>query len=228
MKYIEKRKAPNCLTEYKKMTAATFQNIPTDCKVKIGDALLEEQGFICAYCMRRISKDWNAKLNKSKLEIEHYASQHRHPNLVLDYKNMLGVCNGNADNYPKKLLICDKSKSKFDKTHDLFLNPLKANREQQIYYVRSGKIVSDDERIKYDLDVILNLNEDDLCRRRAGLFKFIKKEIRKIKTRFWNNPKAKKNALDNLKIDWEKRYNGKFRELCRVPLYLIEKELSKQ
>jgi len=174
---------------------------------------------------RRISKNWNTKLNKSKLEIEHYASQYRHPDLVLNYKNMLGVCNGNAD-VSKHSLICDKAKSKFDKTHDLFINPLSANKIQQIYYTSEGKIDSDNEHIRSDIKK-LNLNERILKGERAKLFKSTKKEIRRIKGRFPEDSQAKKREFLKLKTDWEKRENGKFRPLCRIPLYLNEKELAK-
>lgn len=235
MKYITKGKEPVYLTEYKKTIGATFQDMPSDCKAEIGDSLLEEQGCICAYCMRRISKDWNPKLNKPKVEIEHYASQYRHPDSVLNYKIMLGVCNGNAD-VSRHNLICDKAKSKFDKTHDLFINPLEANKIKQIYYTSKGEMMSDNQQIKFDINKILNLNERILKGERAKIFKSIKKEIKKIKKRFWNAPKSKKAALQKLQAEWERLYpstnkEGKtilqFRPLCRVPLYLIEKELSK-
>ena len=116
------------------------------------------------------------------------------------------------------------SKSEFDKKHDLFVNPLALYREQQIYYLNDGEIVSDDERINYDLNVILNLNERNLKKDRAKLYRQIKKKIKS----FWARPQTRKAALQQLKTEWEKPYNNKFRSLCRIPLYLIEKELAKK
>ncbi len=226
MKYIQKEKEPNCLTAYKKQSDASFKGLDSDCKKEIRQSLLEEQGYICAYCMQAISEDWNKKLNKYKVEIEHFKSQHRHPKLVLDYKNMLAVCNGNADK-PSYGLICDKAKSGFDKTHDLFVNPLDRNREQQIYYTLDGEIVSNNKLINKDLNDILNLNEENICEERAKLYQIIKSEIRQIKRAYWDKPQIKKSKLQQLKTQWEKRYNNKFRPLCRIPLYLIEKELTK-
>jgi len=233
MKYIQKGKEPICLSELKKQKGATFDDLnrkevgeDKTCKEKVREALLKEQAYLCAYCMQRISEDWNQILGKRKAEIEHWASQNRHPDLVLDYKNILAVCNGNADR-PSRGQICDKAKSKFDKTHDLFVNPLEANREQQIYYTLDGEIVSDNNLINKDLNNILNLNEENLCEERAKLYQIIKSEIRQIKRSLWDKPKAKKSELQKLKTEWEKRYDNKFRPLCRVPLYLIEKELAK-
>jgi len=234
MKYIQKGKEPTCLAELKKQKGATFDDLNRNtvgqdktCKEKVRESLLKEQGYLCAYCMQRISVDRNIELGKPKTEIEHFKSQHRHPKLILDYKNMLAVCNGNADK-PSHGLICDKAKSEFDKTHDLFINPLDINREQQIYYTLDGKVTSDNMLINKDLNEILNLNEENLCEERAKLYQIIKSEIRQIKRAYWDKPQTKKSKLQQLKTQWEKRYNDKFRPLCRIPLYLIEKELAKK
>ncbi len=223
MKYIQKGKPPKALTKYKDTTpGATFESAP---KSEIRAELLKEQGWLCAYCMRRISDKYNPTLTKYKTEIEHFKSQHRYPKLELNYKNMLGVCNGNADN--EHQLVCDKSKSKFDKTHDMFVNPLELPRIQQIFYTSDGEVLSDNEQIMYDLDIILNLNEPSLVERRLQLYEETRKKIRQIKRSLWDKPKAKKLELQKFKIEWEKRYENKFRPLCCVPLYLIEKALSK-
>lgn len=236
MKYIQKGKPPKALIEYKNTTpGASFESAP---KGEIRVELIDEQGGLCAYCMRRISNKRNPKLRKYKTEIEHFKSQHRHPELELDSKNMLGVCNGNADN--KHQLVCDKSKSKFDKTHDMFVNPLEFSKIQQIFYTPDGEILSDNEQIMHDVDIVLNLNEPNLVERRLQLYEETRKKIKQIKRSLWDKPQIKKSELQKLKTAWEKRYKYKyknekkeevvvliFRELCRVPLYLIEKELSK-
>lgn len=218
MKYIQKSKVPTCLTEYKKQADASFKELDSDCKQEIRRTLLDEQGYICAYCMQPISEDWNKKLSKYKVEIEHFKSQYRHPTLTLDYNNMLAVCNGNADKSSHGK-ICDKAKSKFDKTHDLFVNPLIANREQQIHYTFDGKIISTDKRINDDLEDLLNLNERNLKKEREKLYRKTKKKIRS----FWAKPKATKATVkkdvEELKKFWEKRYDGRYLPpLPRPPL----------
>jgi len=64
---------------------------------------------------------------------------------------MLGVCNGNAGG-PSNKLICDKSKSKFDRTDDLTVDPLMVERINQM----EGEIYSDNKYIDKDLNEILN------------------------------------------------------------------------
>jgi len=241
MKHIQKSQEPTCLTELKKQEGTVFGDLNKNkCKKKVRVALLAEQGYICAYCMQRIFPIWNKALAKYKTEIEHWASQDRHPKLVLDYRNMLAVCNGNADSL-KRNLICDKSKAKFDKTDDLTINPLTINKINQLEYLPNGEITSKNEQIKRDLNLILNLNEETLQERRAQLYDETRKKMRKIKTKYWNNPKAKKSELQKLKSVWEQRYKHTYKdeegkeivvsmlkELCRIPLYLIEKELAKK
>jgi len=106
MKHIVKSSEPMSLTTYSSTPNANFD----DCnKEDIRKSLLQEQGALCAYCMQRISNEWDSKLRKFKAEIEHYKSQDEYPVLNLKYSNMLGVCNGNAGN-PIHKQHCDKSK----------------------------------------------------------------------------------------------------------------------
>lgn len=87
MIYIQKGKEPLSLTEYKKQPYAYYDGCNKD---DIRSSLLREQGYLCAYCMRRI--------NKEHMKIEHWR-----PEKVLteaqklDYRNMLGVCEGHID-----------------------------------------------------------------------------------------------------------------------------------
>lgn len=65
MIYIRKGTEPRSLTEYRNQPGATYEGYRE--KDALRDALLEEQGYICAYCMRRISKE--------KMKIEHWKAQ---------------------------------------------------------------------------------------------------------------------------------------------------------
>lgn len=59
MRYITKGREPSSLTQYKKQSGAYFDGVN---KEDIRQALLEEQGYLCAYCMRRISAE-NMKID---------------------------------------------------------------------------------------------------------------------------------------------------------------------
>ncbi len=72
MKHIVKNTEPQSLKTYRSTPNASFNDSN---KEDIRKSLIEEQGAICAYCMKRISNKWNAKLQKPFTEIEHYKSQ---------------------------------------------------------------------------------------------------------------------------------------------------------
>jgi hypothetical protein len=58
MRRIEKNIEPREWTEYR----LTQDNPPYESKLELRESLLKEQGYICAYCMRRIPvKDDNSK-----------------------------------------------------------------------------------------------------------------------------------------------------------------------
>lgn len=65
MIYIKKGAEPKSLKEYRSQPNATYEDFRD--KDDIREALLKEQGCLCAYCMGRISKD--------KMKIEHWISQ---------------------------------------------------------------------------------------------------------------------------------------------------------
>lgn len=51
---IKKKSEPHSLTIYKKTINASFDNQPSKVKEDLRKSLLEEQGYICAYCMKRM------------------------------------------------------------------------------------------------------------------------------------------------------------------------------
>lgn len=89
MRYIQKGKAPESLIQYAKNKNAYFDGYPD--KDDVREQLLKEQGYLCGYCMKRLT-------SAKEVKIEHILPQSRlkdDPREVLDYKIMLGVCYGN-------------------------------------------------------------------------------------------------------------------------------------
>ena len=147
MIYIRKGTEPRSLTEYRNQPGATYEGYRE--KDALRDALLEEQGYICAYCMRRISKE--------KMKIEHWKAQNAPDGTgakhALEYQNMLGVCLGNQSS-PHDMQTCDTYRG----NAELFVDPRKEAHTQQIAYRGDGTIYSEDSRIDFDLNQRLNLN----------------------------------------------------------------------
>ena len=86
MIHILKNREPQSFTTYRLTQDASYANIPSTVKDDLKKSLLEEQGYLCAYCMSRISLE--------KMKIEHFLPQSVYPSESLEYSNLLAVCRG--------------------------------------------------------------------------------------------------------------------------------------
>lgn len=157
---IYKKPEPHLLTTYRKTSGASYQNMhgasvsgegghdTQDVYSVVLDSLMKEQGYICAYCMQRISNE------RGKATIEHIVPRSYARDKELDYRNMVAVCNGNRDARDNKIKTCDAHRG----NAKMIVNPLDPTTLSGIGYRKNGKIYSTDERINQDLDVVLNLN----------------------------------------------------------------------
>lgn len=136
-----KKDEPNGVDENGKAYSYAYQYKYTLLK----QALLNEQHYLCAYCMQRISFD--------SMTIEHWACQDNYPSLQLDYKNLLAVCAGKCG----KDKHCDKQKD----NQDICFNPANSQHHCQLkigYRTKNGKIFSEHEEFNKQLNETLNLN----------------------------------------------------------------------
>lgn len=147
MIYIQKGKEPASLTAYKKQAHAYYDECNKD---DIRENLLREQGYLCAYCMRRIEKE--------KMKIEHWDPEDNLTELErLDYSNMLGVCLGHMNGQKKKDDTCDTHKGNVR----IIVDPRDSRTLSEIKYrSKSGEIYSENEDIQKDLNETLNLNSE--------------------------------------------------------------------
>lgn len=136
-----------------------FDTLPKDI---IRQNLLEEQRYLCAYCMKRIEN------NGSHTVIEHLAPLSKDKEKSLDYQNMAAVCKGGADvrieEGEKRILCCDGSKHDED---ELLLSPYNEQMMKEICYYSDGQIYfrglgnwseQDKEKIEREINSILCLN----------------------------------------------------------------------
>ena len=91
MKYIQKGSVPKELTAYLKTPGASYDGCPY--KEEWSKVLLKEQGYLCAYTLRRI------KLGE--LKKEHLNPQNGTIKNDLSYKNIVAVCKGNEGYKPE-------------------------------------------------------------------------------------------------------------------------------
>lgn len=127
-----------------------FEALP---KETIRKSLLEEQHYLCAYCMRRIQNYGR------KTSIEHWYPLSKDKERALDYGNMLAVCDGgkNWAGEGKKILCCDANKA--DEA-ELTISPLNRQQMEKIAYGKDGFIKTNpqDEKMDEDIRDILRLN----------------------------------------------------------------------
>lgn len=150
MRYIDNRnKEPKELVEYRKTPGVVYDDLGKERKTIIKDSLLDEQGYICAYCMRRIDAD--------TCTIEHYISQNRHPDSPyteeehkhqsLLYSNMSGVCINDSEH-------CDKLRGNIPLE---ILDPHKPSCESLITYSLDGGVMptgSEKDKVQHDINTL--------------------------------------------------------------------------
>lgn len=129
---------------------AAFDSLP---KEEIRQCLLEEQHYLCAYCMSRIENDG------LRTSIEHWYPLSKDKNRALDYRNFLAVCDGgkNWKGEGKHMLCCDAYKSDED---ELTISPLNKNQMEKLAYGSDGYIKTEpeDKKLEEDITVKLRLN----------------------------------------------------------------------
>lgn len=147
-----------------------------DLRVQLINQLMQEQGHLCAYCMRRIPDTRDVEQGVSdplEVKIEHWnarSSSTCGAYGALEYTNMLAVCSGNQNgpSHKKSKLTCDAKRG----NRTLTVNPLDSSTLVTISYKEDGTIQSSDKVIDEDLNVGLNLN----CMKDAALLPLDRKK----------------------------------------------------
>lgn len=209
MIYIKKGSAPGLFIQYTKIRGARFDDMPTKTKDELRTSLLKEQGYLCAYCMKRL------KDSHKEVKIEHY--EPRNNDNELDYKNLLAVCYGGEGAKPE-FQTCDTKKGNND---EIEINPQNQQQMARISYRNDGLICIDDEKLQSDLDLVLNLNMEQLkAVRKAALEalqanvikKFGKKSLSK---EYWEKQLSKYQTKDN----------GKLQGYCGILIWYLKKKV---
>lgn len=205
MRKINKSTEPTSWTEYRLTPGATYT-----ATADLRNSLLREQGYLCAYCMRRIPVRDSSTREESK--IEHICSRSADPSLELDYNNMVICCPGKIDGKSH----CDTAKESRNITFSLF-DPF---LEESIKYnIKNGLISSSNSSWNNEFNDILNLNNKLLCLNRRETIEGI---INVISSKKYNKSKIRK-LLEKHK---ERDGDGKFREYCGIVIWYLNKKMA--
>lgn len=207
MIWINKGKEPIEWTKRRLTPNVTYGAIS-----ELREALLKEQGYICAYCMRRIPVKDNKSDSTSK--IEHILSRTKHSDLQMQYSNMVICCPGCIDG---ENLHCDASKGE----KDIKCSPLKIDVIHTIrYMVSSAEIKSTNEEYNIELNNILCLNNSLLKQNRKEAWDSVCCQLSKVG---WNST----NVRRTLKHFQERDSEGKLSPYCGIIIYFLKKKLNK-
>ena len=231
MKYIFQKTTknePDDFRIYRETTEGARYNGGNFSVPQLKEQLLEEQGWICAYCMGKIASVDDA-------HVEHYCPQKACPEQDLEYMNLLAVCDGLTESYPEKESFhhCDKTKGKEGKmSGDVKLSaidPRSADCEKELTYNLNGEILSknSDTQVEHDLNTVLNLNNKALLlRRKSTMDRALELMKKEQPIGQW-----RRAYLEKHKEAWLMRYAQKgkeaYRAYCMAGVWVIEKLLAK-
>jgi uncharacterized protein (TIGR02646 family) len=169
---------PNVLTGWQATPGADWDSLPAADKDKVRDALLRDQGSLCAYCERRIhAKD-------RRMKVEHWQAQAGGGG-PLRWSNLLGVCLGDEraeTGAPAGEQHCDTARG----NAPLFLHPVEnqgPSPRDHLRYTTEGEVRPSQEglaeSVKRDIDA-LNLNAARLRRARTVVYEVLKERLDKL------------------------------------------------
>ena len=174
---VQKGKEPDSLLAFRKQHPdADYEDMPTNVLKDVRSQMWEEQGHLCAYCMKKIEDPRDVRVEHCKPrqppdEIKHDKKA------TLEFKWMLGVCYGNSIEKGVKPedTTCDAHKG----NAELTINPFDELSVRKIKYKADGSIYSDDADINEDVTEILNLNCEavSLPETRKNVLNVLKNEI---------------------------------------------------
>lgn len=263
MKVFKKNRPPKALIDFQKKINDpnnfkpndTFEALKSDeiTNIAVQNALAQEQGYLCCYCMGEIKTYKDSKERKRvKIEIEHYKPKSifngtkndpnknkllcdnkskKRTDLRIKYTNLLGACGitGQCGNTKGDIELC------------YIPNPSQTKQQQfpVFSYNMKGKIRPSDkydptqkEAIKYELDNIIGLNSANLKSRRRNKWVGIRNTIKrkcKINSLHTGGQKEINYVKGLIDIYSKKRIkDDKFYEYYPCMIHLLKREYKKE
>lgn len=215
MRAITKGPEPASLTAHRQQRPSDYDNYPE--KDQLRRALVTEQRGLCCYCMGRV------EAGREFMNIEHWRSQSRYPDLQLNYRNLLASCRGRKSGPgggPPHLQHCDAKKA----DRDLEFNPADPGHriETRIRYEADGTIHSEGN-FDGQLNEVLNLNLPVLRNNCAGVLTAV--------LEWWRGERARIGGevpRDRLLRERDKRTGGAgvLTPYCQVAVWWLNQKLD--
>lgn len=212
--YIRKSAEPKEWIEYKNIPGVQFSGIP-----ELQDSLYREQGYLCAYCERRIPAF--DRISKEDHRIEHWHSRNLYPNEVFDYGNLLMCCPGHIGGGESH---CDVRKA----NAVIDWSPLRQECADSIRYCNDGTIKSSNEVWDKELNEKLNLNQEKLKLNRAQTLQGV---IDGIKSKRGKGSSWTRKDIKALLEKWSEMHDdghghAVYYPYCSIVVYYLKKKIA--
>lgn len=210
MIHIRKTQAPAEFIKANKIYKCHFDDMDTEVKNQLRQSLLQEQGYLCAYCMGAIENTGKST------KIEHYSP--RDNENEMDYKNLLAVCHG-GEGLDYNQHTCDTHK----RDEVLTIDPQTQKDIETICYQHDGTIISNNKKYDEEINSILNLNVQVLKDKRKSAWDAVKKILMKK----CKDKSFKKGDLERIYNKYsEKDGSGRYISYCGIVLWNIKRKMS--
>jgi uncharacterized protein (TIGR02646 family) len=166
MLWIQKNRPPDCIEVLQKTDGADWSSVHSDQKEEMRQALLQEQGYLCAYCMSRVA-------NNTTTTVEHWQPRSDIGTDPFHWPDLLAVCPGGGAGASPDQQHCDRSRG----AASLTVHPAKPGLEQKVRYDADGTIYLDGKS-----ENPLNLNFKLIKQNRAAIVEFIRQQATDIAT----------------------------------------------
>lgn len=179
---------------------------------ELRSALLRDQGYICAYCMRVIPVQKKDPNQSEDSKIEHIKPRTKYPAEERLYSNMVVCCPG----YINSSDHCDKSK----KSEEIHFSPFDHNVQESISYSsKDGAMKSTNTQWQKDIDEVICLNNPMLKVNRLQTLDGVKSILFKKKYSI--------KVLEEKLKEWGRPdAEGKRKAYCGVVIWYLEKKIK--
>jgi uncharacterized protein (TIGR02646 family) len=221
MRAIDKGGEPRLWTEHCATPGAVYDGRvgpgPTaEAMAALRRALVQEQGYLCCYCMGRILP------TEHDMKVEHFHPRSTHPEEQLRYRNLLGACLGGAGSR-RAAQHCDAARGNA-LLHVDPADPIR-NCTPLFRYLANGEIDSVDAGAKADIE-ILNLNVEKLRLNRKAVLDGLREWSERRRSR---GRALTKGELHSKSASWRQMdRDGMARPMCEVALYWLARRACRR
>lgn len=191
-------------------------------KKELAEALLQEQGYLCAYCNRPIHNEWSnreedplVEKGDTRVVIDHLAPKSIDPReRTFDYGNLLASCKG-GEKIPKpRQLYCDAKKG----NRPITIHPLMPECEDAFVFTEAGEMIGSTPDANKTVEIL-------------GLSAFNEQRKSIIQGYLYDDPilfkTISKDKAKEIIQNLSQMEDGKYKLFCSAVINVLKREILK-